>query len=313
MHRLPPRFCLPSDVQIDQPWRAGPLIRLLGGVLVCVFFGSVLALALRHPVGTLREPLLFGSLLSAGGCSLLGALWMVASPWPMERIRVRAVLFIGLVYFGIAMTGMARKVAGPPAPGTDALQLAITALSFQGAVLILVRRLLQEQGRDWIQAFGFTRQWLRAAVMGFMCAVSIFPLAWGLQVLSVKLLSALGYEASSQHAVNIFNLTDSTVDRVVLALVALVLAPIAEELLFRGVMYPALKAFGMPRFAFWATAVVFALIHFNLAIFLPLLALACLLNGLYEWTGNLLACIVAHAGFNAINLGMLMVMKTAFE
>ena len=94
---------------------------------------------------------------------------------------------------------------------------------------------------------------------------------------------------------------------------ALLLAPIAEELLFRGIMYPALKGFGFPRFAFWATALVFTFIHFNAAAFLPLLLFACVLNVLYEWTGNLLACMVAHTTFNAINLVLLLVFNPLFE
>jgi membrane protease YdiL (CAAX protease family) len=193
------------------------------------------------------------------------------------------------------------------------MQLAITALSFQGAVLILVGRLVQEHGLGWLQAFGFPKSWPRAAVVGFMSAFSVLPTAWMLQVGSVRILTWLDWNPVVQHAVNIFELTSNRADRLILGLVALVLAPIAEELLFRGIMYPALKGFGMPRFAFWSTAIVFSLIHFNVATFLPLLLFACVLNLLYEWTGNLLACMVAHATFNAINLVMLLFVKPLFE
>jgi membrane protease YdiL (CAAX protease family) len=40
----------------------------------------------------------------------------------------------------------------------------------------------------------------------------------------------------------------------------------------------------------------------SLVTFLPLLGLALLLTGLYEWTNNLLAPIATHMLFNALNL-----------
>jgi membrane protease YdiL (CAAX protease family) len=278
-----------------------------------VFFGSVVALALRYPAEGMQQPLAFGWALLVGGVSLLGALWMIASPWPSRGLRFRAFVFVSLVYVGILLSSVAQKLAGVPAPGSEALQLAITTLSFQGAVLILVRRLVQEHELSWASAFGLANHWPRAVLMGVMAAVSVIPATWGLQWLSVKGMTALGWDPEVQHAVNIFHLTDAWSDRLVLGLVALGLAPVAEELLFRGVLYPALKGFGFPHLAFWTTAIVFSLIHFNVATFLPLLLFACLLNWLYDWTGNLLTCMAAHASFNAVNLAMLMLLKQYFE
>lgn len=265
------------------------------------------ALLLRYPVERVREPLVFGVSLLGGGGALLWALWLIAGKWSEERMTVRAIGVVTLIYAGLAGIAMAQRFVDEPMPGTEALQLAITTLSFQGAVLILVRRLVQEHGLNWQHAFGVGRQWPRAVAIGFMSAVSILPVTWGLRVISVKAMGWLGLDPSVQHAVDIFSLTDAVSDRIVLGVAALVIAPVAEELLFRGVMYPALRGFGFGRWAFWITAAVFSLIHFDLATFLPLFAFACLLNVLYDRTGNLLACVAAHATFNAVNLIMLMV------
>jgi membrane protease YdiL (CAAX protease family) len=172
-----------------------------------------------------------------------------------------------------------------------------------------VGRLVHDHGLTWSDAFGLANRPLRSATVGFMCAFSIIPVAWGLQVGSVAVMTLLNWNPEMQHAVNIFNMTRAWSDRLVLGVVALVLAPVAEEILFRGIMYPALKGFGMPRFAFWSTAGVFSLIHFNAATFLSLFVFACLLNILYEKTGNLLTCMVAHTSFNAVNLVMLVLTR----
>ena len=84
-------------------------------------------------------------------------------------------------------------------------------------------------------------------------------------------------------------------------LAAIVLAPVTEEILFRGVMYPSIKQAGFPRTALWGTSLLFALWHFNRLTFLPLTVIALALTLLYERRDNLLAPIVAHATFNAGN------------
>jgi membrane protease YdiL (CAAX protease family) len=86
---------------------------------------------------------------------------------------------------------------------------------------------------------------------------------------------------------------------------AIVLAPIAEEALFRGVIYTALKQRGYRWLALWGNAALFAFIHFNLAAMVPLFFLALVWTWLYERTGNLLASIAGHMVFNAVNFALL--------
>jgi len=83
--------------------------------------------------------------------------------------------------------------------------------------------------------------------------------------------------------------------------VAIAGAPVVEEIIFRGILYPALKQHGWPRLALWGTSLLFALTHANAATLLPLSFLAMLLVFLYERTGNLLAPILTHSLFNAAN------------
>jgi membrane protease YdiL (CAAX protease family) len=84
---------------------------------------------------------------------------------------------------------------------------------------------------------------------------------------------------------------------------------VAEEVLFRGILYPAIKQAGHPRVALWGTALLFAAVHMNLVTFLPLAVLALVLTALYERTNNLLAPITAHVLFNALNFVTLLVLQ----
>ena len=83
------------------------------------------------------------------------------------------------------------------------------------------------------------------------------------------------------------------------------MAPICEELLFRGVIYPSLRDLGHPRLAIAASSHLFAAIHGSLALMLPLTVLAVILVWLYEKTGSIVTPILMHAAFNAVNFAMI--------
>jgi len=86
---------------------------------------------------------------------------------------------------------------------------------------------------------------------------------------------------------------------------AMVLAPVAEEFIFRGVLYPFVRQLGWPRLAWFGVSFLFALIHVNAVTFVPLLVLALVFVWLYEKTDCLLAPIAAHCLFNTANLVIL--------
>ena len=84
----------------------------------------------------------------------------------------------------------------------------------------------------------------------------------------------------------------------------IVLAPVAEELFFRGFFYGSLRGqLGAPGAAV-ASSLVFALVHFTSAQTLSLLPLLGVLGllfcFLYERTGSLYPCIALHALNNAV-------------
>jgi hypothetical protein len=58
---------------------------------------------------------------------------------------------------------------------------------------------------------------------------------------------------------------------------------------------------GRPRLAIWGTSLLFAAIHMNLIVFIPLLVLALILIFVYEKTDRLIAPIMTHSLFNAVN------------
>jgi membrane protease YdiL (CAAX protease family) len=175
---------------------------------------------------------------------------------------------------------------------------------FQIVTIGFVWRLLREHQSGWIAGFGFKRHLPKALGMAAVGIGIFLPVGWMLQLASIKTLTHFGFKVEMQAAVKALLESGTPAEFVGLGIIVIFLAPVAEETLFRGVLYPAIKQFGFPRSALWGTSVVFALIHLNKATFAPLLLLALLLVWLYEKTDNLLAPIAAHATFNAVNFAM---------
>ena len=83
-----------------------------------------------------------------------------------------------------------------------------------------------------------------------------------------------------------------------LVITALILAPVGEEALMRGIAYPALRKHWPPWAAAFVTASVFALLHGNLVQIVLTVPLGILLAFVYEATQRLWVVIAMHAGFN---------------
>lgn len=172
-------------------------------------------------------------------------------------------------------------------------------LSFQGVTWLLIPiflRLNETRVRD---AFGLN---LRNFFRSIALAVGVLIAALALEYLYGLALQKIGWHPPSQTAVQLLNGAPWWPTGFYLAFFAVVLAPVAEEFIFRGVLFSFVKNLGYPKLAWIGVSLLFALIHGDAGIFAPLFFLALALTWLYEKTENLLASIITHALFNGVNL-----------
>jgi membrane protease YdiL (CAAX protease family) len=281
------------------PWRPEALLRLLAGVLTCVLLGAWVGLLWRAWPQA-RSWVLWAMALP-GMAALLCALWVSRQPIRWETLR-RWVMAFGLSFYtGLILLSLAHQWVGIAERRPGLPQLVLAGLSFQGAALVLVTLFLREHGTGWRETFGLrVRPW-RSMGFGLVAGCAILPVAWGLQLFTMALLQRLHVEAEVQVAVQVLQSTPDWRRQLAMAVVAVVLAPLAEEALFRGLLFRTLQGLGYRRLAWWGTALLFALVHANAASFAALIVLALWLAWLYDRAGNLLAPITAHAVFNALN------------
>lgn len=101
------------------------------------------------------------------------------------------------------------------------------------------------------------------------------------------------------------------------AVVAVILAPLAEELLYRGALQQALHGLGMPRLLSLASAsALFAVAHLGSLVaggeasaLTMLFVLGLIFGWIYERTGSVWAPFAAHALFNAANLAIFLAQR----
>jgi membrane protease YdiL (CAAX protease family) len=223
--------------------------------------------------------------------------------WKPEAV-VRLVLSVLICMFASALVLNAAQHLGGVRLEDSPWHAVVAALSFQGVILVFVHIFVREHQMRWADAFGFHNNWKRAVLIGALVMLLFLPIGWGLQWTTAELMTRLNFEPDEQQAVQALRLTKGWMDGTALAVMAIFLAPLAEEFLFRGILYTVVKQLGFPRLALWGTSLLFAAIHWNLPTFLPLLVLALMLTLLYEKTGNLLAPIVTHSLFNALNFSL---------
>ena len=81
-----------------------------------------------------------------------------------------------------------------------------------------------------------------------------------------------------------------------------VVAPVVEEIIFRGLVYRAIRQRWVVLPALIITGIVFAGFHYDQARLIPLVFIGAFFALAYERTGSLWGSIVPHAGLNAMVL-----------
>jgi len=120
------------------------------------------------------------------------------------------------------------------------------------------------------------------------------------------LLRLFGIEIQEQDIVGLFVETDSSLMLAGMALLAIVVAPVTEELIFRAGLFRYLRTRAPRWLALALPALLFAALHANLASFAPLAVLGLVFALAYERSGTIAVPILAHALFNLNTIAMLL-------
>jgi membrane protease YdiL (CAAX protease family) len=133
---------------------------------------------------------------------------------------------------------------------------------------------------------------------GFLAFTALLPVVWLVNVGWQAALARLEIPAPPQDLVLLFARSGDTASLAIMVVLAVVIAPVTEELVFRVGLFRWLRTRPLRGVALFVPAAGFAALHGYLAVFLPIVVLAVCLALAYERSGHPLVPITAHALFN---------------
>jgi membrane protease YdiL (CAAX protease family) len=236
--------------------------------------------------------------------------WMVLLA--LVGYQVLIGLFLGFfeaIRLGLAATEFAKGGPGgdPEKPlllmSTEGLSVAMLAAG--GAVTFFILYDVVLRLRQPLATLGVCRAPLVNLLpvilfsLFIIAPILLCALSWAL------FLQWFGYEPERQLLVEQFSRLLGEGNYPELALMAfnaVVLAPLWEELIFRGLFFGLLKSRWGTLAALVVTSLVFAGYHFSLTAFLPLFCVGMALGYVYSRTRSIYFPILVHAIFNGVNL-----------
>jgi membrane protease YdiL (CAAX protease family) len=172
--------------------------------------------------------------------------------------------------------------------------------AFSLAVLTLLTSLLQLRGFSVSSLGGFSRLGFGRIVS--TAAVLLFA-AYPLLFLGDQISQwLLGGGSGRQQIVEMFTGSETLRQRVMIIILAVSIAPMSEEFIFRFFLYGVLKRYLGRVSGLILNALLFAAVHVHLPSFVPLFVLGSCLTLAYEWSGSILVSMTMHALFNFLTL-----------
>ena len=246
---------------------------------------AALALLLVAGVAALAHLALRPRDFSTPWKTVLGQL-AAASPW-----RGRDLLFILLA---LSCAQLVRRLL----PASTALDV----LAFQGVLVAAVGWRMRAKPRP----FGAPAPACAVLAQAALRWLAVLPILWFVSFSWQILLTALGHAPDFQAAIHLFLETEDPLRRAAFVVFAVVVAPIAEEALFRGILLPLLvRRFGA-AIGLGLVALGFAALHGDAGSFPGLAVLSVALSLAYARTGTILVPMAMHALFNAANLALIL-------
>jgi hypothetical protein len=216
---------------------------------------------------------------------------------------VVAVLLLAILFVPVAVELLWQGVLRGPAQDPRLTLSSVVQRGVLGILGVLVVMVRLRSVRPYQMGLHLSHFWRYAALGAAALLVTLAPVA-------ATQAACLYFFKPQRHVIEQLVRESPTADVVGLAVIAAVaIAPLEEELLFRGLLLPWLRRVLGPWPAIAGSSLLFASLHANAwPAPVPLFVLALFLGYLAHRTGSLVAPITLHAAFNALNMAALLLL-----
>ena len=167
-------------------------------------------------------------------------------------------------------------------------------------MLLAVAGFLRLRRFDLNALGGFSKiGFFRTVVTGAVLMLAAYPLIFFADFITQRVVSNA---PRKQEILELFSGSSTLEQRVVIIILAISIAPLVEEFIFRFFLYGVLKRYFGRSVGVIVSSLLFAAVHAHLPSFGPLFVLGTCFAIAYEWSGSLLVPMTMHALFNAMTL-----------
>jgi membrane protease YdiL (CAAX protease family) len=223
--------------------------------------------------------------------------------------EVIGVVILGYILGGIASIPVYLILGNTTTNGASGVSELSQTLVSDLVLLGVLVYWLRSRHPEWPAAIGFPprNRWAREVAVGSGLGLAVRLVAAIASVVVISILQTTG-GAGNTTLPNQVSSNLSAGALIVFALVAVVVAPVTEELVFRGLLFRTLRDRHSLVFAGIVSAVLFGLVHFVpdndwrgvVALQVTMMITGFGLAMIYEFRKNLLANIAGHAIFNLL-------------
>jgi CAAX protease family protein len=168
-------------------------------------------------------------------------------------------------------------------------------------ILLLIAGFLKLRRIDIDSLAGFSKATLKRSLStAVVLLLAAAPLIFLAEVFTQSVFG--GESRSRQEIVDLFNSSQTLTQRVLIIVLAVVVAPISEEFIFRFFIYGVLRRYFGIVIGLIFNSLLFAAAHTHLPSAAPLFVLGACFTLAYEWSGSILVSMGMHALFNSVQL-----------
>jgi membrane protease YdiL (CAAX protease family) len=205
-------------------------------------------------------------------------------------------LLLATLFAGNAVAGAAPQPKNIVMTTHD---LAANALVSLGLLLFVfaflsIRR-LDVNSLAGFKSIAFRRIFATAVIL----LLAAYPLIFIADLISQRVLGA---PSTRQGIVELFSGSQTIEQRVIIIVLAVAIAPLVEEFIFRFFFYGILKRYFGRGVGLIANAMLFAAVHAHIPSAAPLFVLGGCFTLAFEWSGSILVPMTMHALFNSLTL-----------
>ncbi len=208
---------------------------------------------------------------------------------------VGVVVLTLLLNIAVAVVAQASWVPEANGSAAESIQLALFALTPYAVTLAVIYWLMRRHGYSWAQGLGLRRtSVLRGVAAAAWVAVlgRIFASLWTGSMIAAGLEPPANLDVMSWFPTDPLGIT-------LLIVLSVVVAPVVEEMVYRGMLFPSLRLrIGLTP-AIIVSGLAFGIAHVSLVwLLVPMTVFGALLAIAFERTRSLEVAILGHALFN---------------